>query len=343
VKSIVGEITDQTKLTNRADGFTIVYVASAIGNSFGEVVGGSLARPHDHFPEMFSSQFWINYPYFLPYAILTIFSVIGVVVVTLYLNETVRGGYFDHLTTALRRRGDDDASEPLLGASGSGIQTTDVNEEPVPLKDLLNIRVLMPVISYACLCSLQSGSTAIQPLFLAMPIDIGGLGLPSRQIGYILGTFHICNGIFQVVMLGRLVGRFGVKAVFLAAMSAFIPIYALSPVMNLIVRRNGFSYIVWVVLGCQLLACSVMELGNGCMYMYIAAVSPNKRSLGATFGFALTVESIGRMLMSPMTSSLLAFSIQHHVLWGYGVYVLLIFLAMGGISLASKLPKKLDS
>jgi len=172
-------------------------------------------------------------------------------VVTLYLNETVRGGYFGHVTTALRRRGDDDVSEPLLGASGSGIQTTDVNEEPVPLKDLLNIRVLMPIISYTCLCSLEAGSSAIQPLFLAMPIDIGGLGFPPRQIGYILGTFDVFNGTFQVVMLGRLVGRFGVKAVFLAAISALIPICPLACNESHCTKK-------WVLLHC--LGCSGLSV-----------------------------------------------------------------------------------
>ena len=131
------------------------------------------------------------------------------------------------------------------------------------MKDLLNIKVLIPIISHTCLSSLDGASSAIEPLFLAMPIDIGGLGLPPREVGYILGTVDILNVIFQVVMFGRLVGRFGVKTIFLAAISAFIPIYALLPLMNLIVRRNGLSYMVWVVLGCQLSACSVMQLGYG--------------------------------------------------------------------------------
>ena len=233
---------------------------------------------------MFFGRFWINYPYFLPYAILAIVTVIGFAMAALYLNEvgeflgkllykvilisyqqTVRGGYFGHVTP-LRRRGDDDISEPLLDSSrpsGSGVQTTDVNEEPVPLKDLLNTKVLIPIITYTYICSLEAASSAIEPLFLAMPIDIGGLGLHPRQIGYILSMYNLLNGIFQIVIFGRLVRRFGVKVVFLAAISAFIPIYALSPVMSFIVRRNGFSYIVWVVLGCQLSACSVMALGFG--------------------------------------------------------------------------------
>jgi len=143
------------------------------------------------------------------------------------------------------------------------MSTTDFNEEPVPLRHLINLKALIPVTSYVCLSSLQVASNAIQPLFLAMPVDIGGLGLTSRNVGYILGTYGFASSIFQIVMLGRLVRRFGVKSVFVSSMSAFIPIYLFSPVMNLLVRRNGFSYAVWVILGCQLSASLVMELGYG--------------------------------------------------------------------------------
>lgn len=73
------------------------------------------------------------------------------------------------------------------------------------------------------------------------------------------------------------------------------------------------------------------------MYMYLAAASPTNGSLGATYGLALTAESIGRMLMAPLASSLLAYSIQHQILWGYGVYAVLLFFAFGGIGLALKL------
>lgn len=38
------------------------------------------------------------------------------------------------------------------------------------------------------------------------------------------------------------------------------------------------------------------DCGIGCIYIYITAASPNKRSLGTTNGLALTLVSIGRML-----------------------------------------------
>ena len=194
-----------------------------------------------------------------------------------------------------------------------------------------------------------------------MSVDIGGLGLTSRYVGYILGMYGLVNGIFQVVMLGRLIRRFGVKVIFVTSISAFIPMFALSPIMNLLVRRNGFSHFVWVVLGFQLFASLVMELGfgassyqnfnslsptefgSGCIYMYITAASPNKRSLGATNGLALTIVSIGRLIAPAMANSLLAFSIQYRILWGYAAYIVLIFITIGGIVLALKLPRTLNS
>ena len=104
IKSIFGEITDHT---NSSDAFAMLHVPWAIGGSFGyeftifqnylsqylllqihsALIGGSLARPHDHFPEIFSSRFWINYPYFLPLAVLAVITIMGLTVTAVYLNE----------------------------------------------------------------------------------------------------------------------------------------------------------------------------------------------------------------------------------------------------------------
>ena len=86
-----------------------------------------------------------------------------------------------------------------------------------------------------------------------------------------------------------------------------------------------------------------LKFALGCIYMYITAASPNKRSLGATNGLALTLVSIGRLVAPAMANSLLAFSIQYHILWGYAAYIVLIFLTIGGIGLALQLPRTLNS
>ena len=102
IKSVIGEITDHT---NRSDAFAILDVPWAIGSSFGygiylsrntkylnssphsALVGGWLARPHDHLPDVFSSYIWIEYPYFLPYAVMAVITILGLVVATVYLKE----------------------------------------------------------------------------------------------------------------------------------------------------------------------------------------------------------------------------------------------------------------
>ena len=75
--------------------------------------------------------------------------------------------------------------------------------------------------------------------------------------------------------------------------------------------------------------------------MYLTASTPNKRSLGATNGLAQTTVSIARALGPAFSTSLFAFSVQHNILGGFGVYALLLVFSIGAIFLASRLPSKL--
>ncbi|KIM49566.1 hypothetical protein M413DRAFT_15578 [Hebeloma cylindrosporum] len=323
IKSLVGEITDST---NSANAFALLHVPWAVGSSFGALTGGWLARPHDQFPDIFQHKIWTSYPYFLPTLVIGSLALFACFVV---------GGY-------LREVGNDsEASEPLLRtevASQAGF-----GKEPVPLQSLLRRKVLIPIMNYTSIAALHAAHNSIQPLFLAMPIEIGGLGLPPRQVGYILGSYGIMNSLFQTFMLGRLVHKFGVKAVFVTAIAAFVPMFTFSPLMNILARGGGFSYILWGVLGLQLSCSLVMELGYGCVYMFITAAAPNKRSLGATNGLAQTLVTIGRIATPVMASSLLSISIQYRIFWGYAAYLALVFLSFGSIWLAYQLPRKLEN
>ncbi|PPQ96786.1 hypothetical protein CVT26_006197 [Gymnopilus dilepis] len=337
IKSMVGEITDHT---NSADAFALLHVPWAVGSSFGAFIGGWLARPHDHFPESFAEPIWVTYPYLLPCAVTASIALFACFIILIFLREcqTVTAGYF-YKTRSFEL---DDETEPLLRSDTTASNTLKTQEELVPLRSLLHKKTLIPILNYVCIASLHYAYNAIQPLFLAMPVSIGGLALPPRAVGLILGTYGITNSIFQTFMLGRLVRRFGVKAVFMAAITAFIPIFTFSPLMNLVVLTEGFCPAVWVMLAVQLSCALVMELGYGCVYMFITAAAPNKRSLGATNGLAQTLVSIGRMVMPVMASTLLSLSIVHHIFWGYAAYIVLVTFTVGGVWLASHLPSSLE-
>jgi len=54
------------------------------------LIGGSLARPSDRFPNAFSAEFWKEFPYFLPCIASASIVFVFFVVAALFLKE-VRG------------------------------------------------------------------------------------------------------------------------------------------------------------------------------------------------------------------------------------------------------------
>ena len=152
--------------------------------------------------------------------------------------------------------------EPLLPPSNQETTETAI-EDPVPLRDLLNLRVLIPVLNYTSIAFLSASSSAIQPLFLAMPISLGGLEFNSRQIGTVLSAYGAVDSVFQTFFLGVLVRKFGLKNIFFTAMAMFLPMFGLSPLMNVVARSGGGSGVIWFFLVCQLTCSMVMELGYG--------------------------------------------------------------------------------
>ena len=85
IKSIMGEMTDDT---NIARAFAYQPIAWSTGSTLGPLIGGSLSRPAEKFPETFGhSEFFRTYPYFLPCAIPATFTIICWTVVFFFLEE----------------------------------------------------------------------------------------------------------------------------------------------------------------------------------------------------------------------------------------------------------------
>ena len=93
------------------------------------------------------------------------------------------------------------------------------------------------------------GENTLLPLFLAMPIDVGGLNLSPSVIDYIIGSLGLATVVFQVFFFSRILRRWGERVVFIAVMSLFIPIFLMFPVINFLARGwVQSSFIVWLLL-----------------------------------------------------------------------------------------------
>ncbi|KAJ8515787.1 hypothetical protein ONZ45_g6841 [Pleurotus djamor] len=172
-----------------------------------------------------------------------------------------------------------------------------------------------------------------------MPVALGGLGLAPHQIGYILGSFGAMNGIFQALFFTKIIDRFNPRRIFIGGIMLFTPIFCLFPVMNGFARTENFGMLVWVALIIQLSLYVLMDMAYGCIFMFVTAAAPNKRSLGATNGLAQTTVSIARAIGPAMATSLFSVSKEYKLFGGNFVYVFLVFLSLCALTLARQLPE----
>lgn len=331
MKSVMGELTDST---NRAEGFALVPVIWAAGVTFGPFLGGTLSRPHERFPTLFSSPFWERYPYFLPCLATSSFVLFAFVVALFLFKETLPKRKTNHVRVRVPSSASDDT---LVG--GNLERTFD--DAPLPLRQIIVWPVIISVSNYVSLAFLNICMNALLPLFFAMPIEIGGLGLSPPTIGFLMGLYGAGCGVFQGLFFSRIVERFGEKRVFMFGVSLFIPMFAMFPVISCVARWYGLCTSVWVLVSVFLSLLAVMDLSYGCIFMYITTSAPNKRSLGATNGLSQTTVSIARAIGPAMSTSLFSISVEKNILGGYGVYALLSFLSVLALILGSKLPEAL--
>ncbi|PFH48539.1 hypothetical protein AMATHDRAFT_49462 [Amanita thiersii Skay4041] len=252
MKSAMGEITDPT---NRAQAFAMIPVIWAISSTVGPMIGGALARPHDHFPKIFAGKFWRDYPYFLPCAAVTAIIFVAFIVTVFFFKENI-GQPIPLSYQTLPRRSVEKAPDGTFAPA-----TVSIN--PVPLRQLFVYPVVISVSNYGVLAFLDITMLALIPLFMAMPVDIGGLGCSPAKIGLALGIFGIGFGVFQAVLFAKIVDRFGEKRIFIASILSCPLIFASFPVMSVIAQERGVTWIVWVILGLMLILMGVMNMGYG--------------------------------------------------------------------------------
>jgi len=216
-------------------------------------------------------------------------------------------------------------------------------EQPVPLRQLFVYPVVIAIANYTTLEFLDLCYSALLPLFLTMPIEIGGLGLDPIRIGYVMGSNTILNATFLGLFFSPITNRYGERSVFIVAISAYVGVYALFPIISQCAKWFGLSIGVWMGIVTMLCLNTISNMAFGCICMIIISVTPNKRSLGITNGLAQTTVSIARVLAPATATSMFSYSVERGILGGYGVYAVLFAMSCFAILLALRLPRKATS
>ncbi|KAJ7654293.1 major facilitator superfamily domain-containing protein [Mycena rosella] len=317
MKSAMGDLTDPS---NRAGGFACMAVVWDVGAAVAPLVGGFLARPQERFPRSFSGSFWTRFPYFMP-----CLAVGGFVLMTCLLALAFLEEVCTLLNFAKLNSGAHDGVDP------SG---------PLPVRELLTFPVIISISNYASLAFLFISISALLPLILAMPIEIGGLGLSPAKIGLILSAYSAATALFQALFCAKLMQRFGSARVFIAGISMCLPAFALFPVISVVVQRAGLTPVVWFLLACVLAFGALVDTCFGAIFTFVNASAPTG-SRGTVNGLAQTAVSTAHAIGPAMATALFSLSLEKNLLSGHAVYVVFLCLSALALLLAMCLPAQL--
>ncbi|KAG1860145.1 MFS multidrug-resistance DHA1 sub-family [Suillus subalutaceus] len=334
IKSMVMDITDVTNLpnairlcTNSMDDRTNSWVGIQ------PLIGGSLSRPADRFPDIFGqSDLLKTYPYLLPCSISATFVSIAWLVTYFRLKESVstktslweliKGGFFRQSYSKPYQPSSNVLVNP--GEENSG----EAQSKPLPLRALLTPKVSTVAANYATTGLFHMAFTSVLPVFYATSIELGGLSLDPPRIGVILaGTSYFSTLVYMIASVQ--------KAIHFTGVSSGIPIVILFPVINALARSHGIGLAVWLCVAIQLALTISLIM---CYPLFVRTAAPSRASLGATNGIAQMFLAGARIIGPASAASVFSYSMQEgHDAWL--VYYFLTAIACLAVGVSLLLPR----
>ncbi|KAJ6570069.1 member of major facilitator superfamily multidrug-resistance, DHA1 sub-family [Mycena vulgaris] len=338
IKSMVAEMTDST---NIAQAYAYMPIAWSTGSVLGPIIGGFLARPAERFPTLFGKNAFLRaYPYFLPCAIPATYTLFAWGVTLVFLKETATGPSVLSIPRLFRRRNAETIKREALLEAATPQTVVAESERAVPLRGLFTRPVLVAASNYAFLSLVDIAFRAIQPVFMATPIALGGLGLSTSRIGNLLSIFGVFNGIFQVFFFARVHDYLGSKMMHTIGIASAIPTLATFPLLSYLARSQGLSTLVWAVAVLQIVLSIGLSFSYGAVFIYISAAAPNRASLGATNGLCQLSVSLMRTIGPAAANSLFSLSMRNGYFGEWLVYYVLMATVCVALWVAAQLPRR---
>ncbi|KAF5379785.1 hypothetical protein D9615_005700 [Tricholomella constricta] len=343
------------------------------GITLGPLIGGTLARPALEWPDTIGRiQFFHTYPYFLPCATAGGIAFISFLYAYFFLLESLpsaiqrkaheahsdsNGCFGRQKSESKRERPLLDPRSPVPGygtieeTSGQRSFTSSSEDQsydhpndfaPPPFRSLLTRSLLIPLANHGFYCFLDQSHQVLLPLMLSTSVPLGGLGFDSFTIGMIMGTWGICNAVFQVVAFSQVVKWLGPRRTYIICFAFFATTFTGYPLMSILAKRAGHvDAKVWCVLVAQLSLHCLACMSYGCAQLFILDAAPGNAALGAVNGLSQMMSSVVRTLAPTIASSLFSISLQKQLVGGYMVYAIVVGIVLAGWSMSLLLPPTL--
>lgn len=296
---------------NEAMAYSWFGFANNIGTTLGPLIGGLLADPVAQYPGIFKGvAFFENYPYALVGFVLTAVGIAGVWISFLFLEETL------------------DSDEEAVSSTGDG-QTT--APPALSMRELLMApKVAITIWVHTHFMILAYAVTALMPVFLFTPVDIGGTGFSSSQISAFMAVQGASQTFWLIVAFPILHRRYGTKNLLKMCATVYQFFFAGIILLNALLRIGGKSATAWAwTLGGFLAVTGPgVSIGFTSAQLAINDASPSRHIMATMNGISMTSASIFRSFVPGVSTVIFAVDARSQMLRGYLVWVILIPLAI---------------
>ncbi|KPM43686.1 hypothetical protein AK830_g2870 [Neonectria ditissima] len=301
-------IAEHSTPETQARAFSWFAFAGNLGIFVGPIIGGFLADPAEQYPGTFGGvKFFEDYPYALPGFVTGAISATSFLANALFLTETLKK------QSPRETESQPAESEPLLS-------TWELIKAP-------GVTIVLWIYGHAMF--LAFAFTAIVPVALFTPVDLGGGGLSAWEISIFMAVQGASQATWLLLAFPTLQHRYGTRAVMKACGYAYPFLFILYIALNLLLRDGGPVAMAWF----WILGPVVAIVAPGVSMAFIAVqlalndVSPNSHVLGTLNALALTLSSGIRAIVPGAATAIYAVGVRNHILGGHLAWAILTPLA----------------
>ncbi|XP_057302264.1 uncharacterized protein LOC130636535 [Hydractinia symbiolongicarpus] len=326
-KSIIANACDDT---NMAFAMSILFSTVSVGFIIGPSVAGFLAFPSEKYPDTFpEDSVFGRFGILLPNLLLAIGFSIGIILLVLFIpnefrNKNERTPLFESLTHS-QRNSTARATENKVTKTQSSLMTLKLQEKGkvqqrgwkawlakiktykliklLRLKDYAQVNLVYFVSGVIAL-----GNHELLPLFLASSAEYHGMGFSTSKIGLTLLMVSVCFLPPQLLIVPRVLRRYGSRKILIGGNLLFAFICPWTPILvNTICNRNAAWMAVVVVSFLQRTSVSAGLVSINILINN--SVTPDL--LGSANGFSMIFFSLGRMIAPLIVGSTYSWSLKN--------------------------------